>query len=173
VAVVERGDWTEESWSLTGDPDALRAAFADFAPRVRGWLDRVEQQGLWGLFLHPVAARWHGGGAVIIGDAAHPTLPFLAQGANLALEDAWVLAAALAGHDTPEAAFAAFQAARAARVVRAVGAAWSNARNYHLTGARRVVSHAGLRVLGAVAPGAMLGRFDWLYGMDVTGGQGG
>jgi salicylate hydroxylase len=138
---------------------------------VRGWLDRVEDPGLWGLFLHPVAALWHGGGAVILGDAAHPTLPFLAQGANLALEDAWVLADMLAGHDTPGAAFAAFQAARVERVTRAIDAARANARNYHLTGVRRVVGHAGLRVLGAVAPGAMLGRFDWLYGLDVTGGK--
>ncbi len=172
VAVVEQGDWTDESWSKAGDPVPLRAAFADFSPRVRGWLGRVENPGLWGLFLHPVAARWHGNGAVIIGDAAHPTLPFLAQGANLALEDAWVLADALAGHDTTEAAFAAFQAARVARVIRAIDAARANARSYHLTGVRRAVGHAGLRILGAAAPGAMLGRFDWLYGLDVTGGQG-
>jgi salicylate hydroxylase len=168
VAVVERGDWTEESWSVGGDPRVLRGAFAGFSPRVRGWLDRVENPGLWGLFLHPVAARWHGGGAVIIGDAAHPTLPFLAQGANLALEDAWVLADALAGHDPSEAAFAAFQAARVARVTRAIDAARANARNYHLTGVRRAVGHAGLRILGAVAPRTVLGRFDWLYGTDVT-----
>jgi salicylate hydroxylase len=173
VAVAERGDWTEESWSVGGDPRVLRGAFAGFSPRVRGWLDRVENPGLWGLFLHPVAARWHGGGAVIIGDAAHPTLPFLAQGANLALEDAWVLADALAGHDSPDAAFAAFQAARVARVSRAIEAARANARSYHLTGVPRLVGHAGLRILGAVAPGAMLGRFDWLYGADVTGGSGG
>lgn len=173
VAVVERGEWTEESWSQAGDPTVLRAAFAGFSPRVRGWLDAVEQPGLWGLFLHPVAARWHGNGAVILGDAAHPTLPFLAQGANLALEDGWVLADMLAGHDTPGAAFAAFQAARVGRVTRAIEAARANARNYHLTGMRRVVGHAGLRMLGAVAPGALLGRFDWLYGMDVTVGRGG
>ncbi len=59
------------------------------------------------------------------------------------------------------------------RVTRAIESARTNARNYHLTGIRRVVGHTGLRMLGAVAPAAMLGRFDWLYGMDVTGGQGG
>jgi salicylate hydroxylase len=168
VAVVERGDWTEESWSGTGDANVLRAAFAGFSPRVRGWLDAVASPGLWGLFLHPVAARWHRQGAVLIGDAVHPTLPFLAQGANLALEDAWVLANMMAGQYTPDAAFVAFEAARVARVTRAIEAARANARNYHLTGVRRVIGHAGLRMLGAVAPGAMLGRFDWLYGTDVT-----
>lgn len=102
VAVEERHRWAEESWSLTDDPLALRIAFEDFVPEVRGWLDRIERPNLWGLFRHPVAGRWHGQGAVILGDAAHPTLPFLAQGANMALEDAWVLAHCLSAAATPK-----------------------------------------------------------------------
>ncbi|MCB2132157.1 MAG: FAD-dependent oxidoreductase, partial [Rhodobacteraceae bacterium] len=84
VAVEERHRWAEESWSLTDDPLALRIAFEDFVPEVRGWLDRIERPNLWGRFHNSVAGRWHGQGAVILGDAAHPTLPFLAQGANMA-----------------------------------------------------------------------------------------
>ena len=167
VAVEERSRWAEESWSLTDDPLVLRIAFARFVPEVRGWLDRIEQPNLWGLFRHPVAARWHGQGAAILGDAAHPTLPFLAQGANMALEDAWVLADCLS-RDRPAAAFAAYQVLREARVRRIVGAANANARNYHLSGLRRGIAHAGLRLAGGIAPGKMLGRFDWLYGHDVT-----
>ena len=90
VAVEERTRWAEESWSLTDDPLAMRIAFESFVPEVRGWLDQIERPNLWGLFRHPVAKRWHGNGAVLLGDAAHPTLPFMAQGANMALEDAWV-----------------------------------------------------------------------------------
>ncbi|MCB1409143.1 MAG: FAD-dependent monooxygenase, partial [Rhodobacteraceae bacterium] len=90
VAVEERRKWVEESWNLTDDPLALRIAFENFVPELRGWLDRIERPNLWGLFRHPVAENWHGHGAAILGDAAHPTLPFLAQGANMALEDAWV-----------------------------------------------------------------------------------
>jgi salicylate hydroxylase len=173
VAVEERRTWAEESWSLTDDPLALRIAFEDFVPEVRGWLDRIERPNLWGLFRHPVAQAWHGSNAAILGDAAHPTLPFLAQGANLALEDAWVLAEMLDGHDAPPHAFAAYQAARQARVTRAVAAADANARNYHLAGLRRDVAHLGLRVLSRIAPSWISRRFDWLYGHDVTGGQGG
>ncbi|SPH18339.1 3-hydroxybenzoate 6-hydroxylase [Defluviimonas aquaemixtae] len=167
VAVEKRTKWAEESWSLTDDPLALRIAFENFVPEVRGWLDRVERPNLWGLFRHPVAARWHGEGAAILGDAAHPTLPFLAQGANMALEDAWVLARELGAKPT-DAAFTAYQSARAKRSRRIVDAANANARNYHLSGLRRDLAHLGLRTFGRFAPDRVIGRFDWLYGHDVT-----
>jgi salicylate hydroxylase len=172
VAVEERRRWVEEGWSLRDDPMELRLAFAGFSPRVRGWLERVEDVWLWGLFRHPVAKVWHRcmplGSLAILGDAAHPTLPFLAQGANMALEDAWTLAAALAGHDDDRAALAAWEAARKPRCARIVEAANANARNYHLSGAKRAIGHGVLRLGGMVAPGMALKRFDWLYGMDVT-----
>ncbi len=167
VAVEERRTWAEESWSLTDDPLALRIAFGNFIPEVRGWLDRIEQPNLWGLFRHPVAPRWRGQGAAILGDAAHPTLPFLAQGANMALEDAWVLARELAARPVAE-ALLAYQAARAERSRRIVAAANANARNYHLTGIKRDIAHAGLRLASRLAPNAAAARFRWIYGLDVT-----
>jgi salicylate hydroxylase len=170
VAVEERSRWVEEGWNLRDDPMELRMAFKSFSPRVRGWLDRVEDVHLWGLFRHPVAPRWHGPRVAILGDAAHPTLPFLAQGANMALEDAWVLAQALATHDSPAAAFAAYQAARAGRCARIVEASTRNARAYHLASPMREVAHLALGLAGRIAPGLPLRRLDWLYGMDVTKG---
>jgi salicylate hydroxylase len=172
VAVEERRAWVEEGWSLRDDPMELRLAFQGFSPRVRGWLEQVQDVWLWGLFRHPVARHWQralpGGAVAILGDAAHPTLPFLAQGANMALEDAWVLAASLAGHDSLAAGLAAYQAARAPRTARIVEAASRNARAYHLSGPLRGLAHLGLRVGGQVAPGMVLRRFDWIYGHDVT-----
>jgi salicylate hydroxylase len=172
VAVEERNRWVEEGWSLRDDPMELRLAFEGFSPRVRGWLDQVEDVWLWGLFRHPVARRWFGvqpeGAAVILGDAAHPTLPFLAQGANMALEDAWVLAASLSGADTIAAGLAAYQSLRAPRTARIVEASNRNARAYHLRGPMRSVAHLGLRFGGWMAPELALRRFDWLYHHDVT-----
>lgn len=170
VAVEERRRWVEESWTLRDDPLTLRAAFEEFCPTVQGWLAQVEEPALWGLFRHPVAAAWHGPGAAILGDAAHPTLPFLAQGAVMAMEDAWMLAEALATHDADEEAFAAYQAARAPRCAAIVEAANRNARNYHLSGVTRAVGHLGLRAISRLAPAQLLGRFDWVYGYDVTHG---
>ncbi len=172
VAVEERRRWVEEGWSLRDDPMELRLAFEDFGPRVRGWLDRAEDVWLWGLFRHEVAPVWHKvlpeGAVALMGDAAHPTLPFLAQGANMALEDAWSLVRSLAETDSLAAGLAAYQAARQPRCARIVAAANANARNYHLSGVTRGVAHAALRLSGLVAPGLALKKFDWLYGFDVT-----
>ena len=172
VAVEERQKWAEESWTLRDDSMDLRLAFEGFSLRVRGWLEKVEDPWLWGLFRHQVAGTWvkpmGQGGAAILGDAAHPTLPFLAQGASMGLEDAWVLADSLSRHDTAAAALAAYQALRKPRTTRIVAAADANARAYHLSGLPRLIGHSGLRLLGRVSPGVMLGRFEWLYGHDVT-----
>jgi len=172
VAVEERDRWAEESWTLRDDAITLRVAFERFSPRVRGWLDQVDDPWLWGLFRHQVAGVWvkamGQGGVAILGDAAHPTLPFLAQGASMGLEDAWVLAHSLATHDSPAAALAAYQSLRKPRATRIVAAANANARAYHLSGLPRMIGHTGLRLLGRLSPGTMLSRFDWLYDHDVT-----
>lgn len=168
VAVEERETWAEEGWHHQDDPANLRAAFAGFAPEVQDWLGRIETVHLWGLFRHPVATHWHRGRAALLGDAAHPTLPFLAQGANMALEDAWILADCLSSMPR-DAAFAAYQSRRRDRVVRVIDAATANARNYHLAHpVIRGFAHTALRLGGALAPAQALRRFDWLYGHDVT-----
>ncbi len=168
VAVEERSDWAMEGWALPGDPDEMRHAFRSFSADVRGLLGRVDAVNLWGLHRHPVAQRWHGGAIALLGDAAHPTLPFLAQGANMALEDAWVLADCLASHPV-ESALPVYQSRRRARAARVIEAANHNARNYHLRNpAARTLVHSALRLGGTIAPASMLGRFDWIYRYDVT-----
>lgn len=168
VAVEERGDWAAEGWSHRDDPANLARAFNGFGGSVPGWLAQVQDTGLWGLFRHPIARVMAGQGMALIGDAAHPTLPFLAQGANMALEDAWVLTESLATHDTPAAALAAYVAMRAPRVSRIVDAATANARVYHARGLRRLALHSAFRAAALIAPKLPLRRFDWLYGHDVT-----
>lgn len=167
VAVQERREWAAEGWSHEDDPAHLRHVFSRMAPELRDILARVEKVHLWGLFRHPVAARWHQDRVALVGDAAHPTLPFLAQGANLALEDAWALVACLNAAPVSE-ALPRYQQMRQARVRRAIKAANGNARNYHLTGARAQVSHHVLGAISVLAPSAFLGRLDWLYNYDVT-----
>lgn len=169
VAVEERDAWTGEGWHHRDDPANLRDAFARFAPRVRSWLDRVDEVHIWGLFRHPVAERWYDDRHAILGDAAHPTLPFLAQGANMALEDAWALADCLDRTNFLPEALAAYQSRRRARAVRAIEAANANARNYHLSFPPiRAAAHLGLRVAGTLAPSLVLRKFDWLYRHDET-----
>lgn len=168
VAVLERPGWQEEGWSIRGDPEELRAAFARFGGPVPGWLEQVDRVGIWGLFRHPVAAHWQDGRRALIGDAAHPTLPFMAQGAVMAIEDAWVLAACLKAGPDQKAALDRFQALRQPRCRRIVEAANANARNYHLRGPTRAVAHAGLRAVSRLAPARLIERFAWLYDHDPT-----
>jgi len=167
VAVREQAQWVEEGWSHRDSPEALRRIFSDAALELKAVLARVQEVGRWGLFRHPVAERWHDGHAVLLGDAAHPTLPFLAQGANLALEDAWVLGREVL-RDNLQEGLDRYQEERRPRVSDAIAAANANARNYHLGGFRRRAAHSGLRAVGLVAPTAFLRRFDWLYRFDVT-----
>jgi len=166
VAVEERDTWTAEGWTHPDDPANLRRAFADFGGPVPRWLEAVEEVFLWGLFRHPVAPRWHDDARVILGDAAHPTLPFLAQGANMALEDAWILAACLDTYPQTQ-ALARYQALRRDRCLRIVAAAAQNARNFHLSHPIvRALAQTGLRAASAWTPGLLTRRFDWLYGYD-------
>ena len=168
VAVEERAQWAQEGWNHSDSPAHLRAAFAGFGGPVPGWLAQVDQPWLWGLFRHDVAEKWHKGHAAILGDAAHPTLPFMAQGANLALEDAFVLARELNRAKDIPAGLAAYQQARRARVIRVVSAANRNARNYHLRAPFAQAAHLALRLAGRVAPNAPLRKFAWIYDHDVT-----
>lgn len=169
VAVEERPAWTAESWSQTDDAANLRAAFSGFCGDVQALLARVERPGIWGLFRHDVAANWAGNGLALVGDAAHPTLPFLAQGANMALEDAWCLAACLGGYDTTAAALSAYEAARRPRTARIVAAANRNARRFHLSPLPlRLAAQSALTALGTFAPNRLSGGLNWLYDHDVT-----
>ncbi len=167
VAVEERTGWAAEGWNHRDAPGHMQAAFAGFGGVVPALMDAVTETTLWGLHLHPVAQHWQAEGVALLGDAAHPTLPFLAQGANMALEDAWVLADAVTKGQGD--ALAAYQNRRHARVVRVINAAAGNAKRYHLApGPLRTAAHLGLRVASRIAPGRMVGAFDWLYGYDVT-----
>lgn len=169
VAVEERDAWAAEGWTHRDDPANLARAFVDFCPEVRGLLDSVTEVFLWGLFRHPVAPVWQEHRLALLGDAAHPTLPFLAQGANMALEDAYVLARCLAEDDDIRDALTRYEALRRPRCARIVKAANDNATNYHLRpGPMRFAAHAALRAAGRFAPHAVTGRFAWVHGFDVT-----
>ena len=164
VAVEERTGWSKESWRDQGDPGELRRRFSDFGGTVQDVLKRVETAHVWGLHLHPVAEQWFEGAVALLGDAAHPTLPFMAQGACLAIEDAWVLADRLENFGDLKQGFAAYEAARKNRAQRVVSVATANAWRFHAKSPFREIGHLGLRYAGRwLAP-----KFEWIYGHDVT-----
>ena len=168
VAVEERDSWADEGWNIPDTPENLRRAFAGAGRDVQTILNAVEETFLWGLFNHPYLPHWTKGNVALVGDACHPMLPYLAQGAVMALEDAWVLARELDRSGVPE-GLLAYERICKPRATKVQKAAASNATAYHLpSGPSRLVAHAGLKAISRLAPSALLGRFDWLYGGDVT-----
>ena len=116
----------------------------------------------WSLFDAPPLPRWTKGRVALLGDAAHPLLPFLAQGGVLALEDAVTLAAHLqASEGAPERAFAAYARERRPRARRVQNAARRNGRIYHLSGAMAAARNLVLR---HTPPQRLMASYDWLYG---------
>jgi len=96
-ATTAQQGWEEEGWTLPGDVADLRAAYADFHAEARALLDACGEVTRSALHVREPMPRWSVGRATLLGDAAHPMVPFMAQGACMAIEDAVVLARALEG----------------------------------------------------------------------------
>ena len=161
VAVTRDRARRDEAWTTRGDPAELARRFADAPAPGPQLIAGVGEVWRWALYDRPPRPRWSRGRATLLGDAAHPMLPFLAQGAAVAVEDAWVLAARLGEGAPPEAALARYEADRRARTARVQ--AWSrrNARLFHLP------PPAARLLFGAAAlAGDPAARFDWLYGWE-------
>ncbi|MBF9133632.1 FAD-dependent monooxygenase, partial [Plantactinospora sp. S1510] len=97
VAVVEQDTWSGESWTDRGDPAEALAAFDGWHPQVRSILDALDETFVWALFDREPLPRWSSGRVTLLGDACHPMLPFMAQGAAQAIEDGATLTACLTG----------------------------------------------------------------------------
>lgn len=174
VAVTEQADWREEGWNLPGDADRLRADFAGWSA-LAPLLARVEQPLRWALFDRKPMRAWHRDRAVLIGDACHPMLPFLAQGAAMGIEDGFALAELLPLEPQAiEPALARFFALRQPRTARIQAMARSNGVDFH---EGNPLATLAMRLpLGRAAsarPDAMMARWDWLYGggpMSVRSG---
>jgi len=173
VAVEERSVWTAEGWSIQGDPDEMCRGFAGWHEDVTGLLDYVDETFLWGLFGRPEQVRWADGPVVLIGDAAHPMLPFMAQGAAMALEDVAVLMRELqAGGDLAE-SLLAHEERRWSRVARVQRTSRANGRLFHKrSGLARLGNWGLIAAVSRLAPGLAAAQLDWLYGHDATKGLG-
>lgn len=169
VAIEERLHWDRESWTEAGNVAELRSAFAGWHETVQEIMGAVESTFLWGLFGRDRLPRWTEGRVALLGDACHPMLPFMAQGAAMAFEDAYVLARCLGRDADPLAALKAYEQSRIDRATRVQQQAVANARLFHAQGRldqwRRL---APVWIASHLLPGIARGRFDWLYGHDVT-----
>jgi 2-polyprenyl-6-methoxyphenol hydroxylase-like FAD-dependent oxidoreductase len=132
VAVAPRSEWQAESWSLQGDPDELLRDFRGWHPDVQRMIQGIEIPYKWGLILRSPSTRWSAGRITLVGDACHPTLPFLAQGAVMAIEDGFILARCLEQYGSDYAtAFSSYEAARQERTRKVVLGSAENAKRFH------------------------------------------
>ena len=118
IAVAHRDKWEAEGWNIPAPLDEFLAEFSSFDEGTRTIISKpvFGQVFKWGLFGRPWLDQWSSGRVVLLGDAAHPMLPFLGQGAANALEDAMILTRCLAAAPNPQKAFALYQATRGPRV---------------------------------------------------------
>jgi salicylate hydroxylase len=164
VVAIVRDDWREPGWSAPGERAEILARYRTpmWSAVPRAILAAPEHWQKWALYDRPPLARWGKGAVTLLGDAAHPMLPYLAQGAAMAIEDAAVLAQRLAdARDDPAGAMRRYERQRRERAARAQRAARRNGIVYQLGG-----PGAFLRTLALTAIGGerLLARYDWLYG---------
>jgi len=166
VVAVVPGTWNRPGWSAPGEPNEIKGAFASGWPATaRMLVGAVDGWRRWALFTVPDHGEWTHGSVALLGDAAHAMLPFAAQGAAMAIEDATVLAKCLGGTSLDTAAQMAaallrYARLRRPRVLRVQRTARRSGRIYHLTGPAAFARDLLIRTLGERR---LLARQDWIY----------
>ncbi len=163
TGIVEKPAWDGETWAEQGTVEGCLADFAGWHDDVHQLIRQLESPSRWAMILRHPIANWTHGRVTLLGDAAHPTLPFLAQGAGMALEDARVLARALQAHrDAPEHALQVYQASRIDRTTRIVEASTANTGRFHN---RELADAAGAAAYVAREweQSTARARYDWVF----------
>src|SRR3954447_16711973 len=130
VGIVER-DWRVESWTERGSREECAADFSGWNDDIHTIIRNIAEPYKWALLGRAPLTRFSRGRVTLLGDAAHPTLPMLAQGANMAMEDGMVLARCFGAHDDAAVALAAYERARVERTAKLVLGANDSAKRFH------------------------------------------
>lgn len=138
VCVVEKSGWEVESWTERGDQSELKHDFQGWHPDIQQLIDHADADSLfkWALYDRPPMAQWGRGCVTLLGDACHPTLPFMAQGAAMAIEDAAVLAGCLQQGGAVQDRLSRYEALRRPRTAGIQKGSRRNATVFHLSGVK-------------------------------------
>lgn len=172
VGVVERDEPFKEGWREPGDPAKALADFAGWDSYLTEILKAVPPDALfrWGLYDRAPLSSWTSGRVALLGDAAHPMLPFMAQGAAMAVEDAWALAEELSCNEDIVDALQAYQSRRHARTTMVQAASRANMKTFHKrTTLGQIAAYGPMWMAGSYAPSIIRKRLDRFYAFDVTG----
>jgi salicylate hydroxylase len=166
VCVVEHGDWTKESWTDKGEVSDVLARYEGWHPTVRGLISAFPETFIWALHDRAELPRWSAGRVALLGDACHPMLPMMAQGAAQAIEDGAALASLLkAMPDDIAGALARYEALRKPRATRLQQASAANRTRFHLPDgdAQRARDEAL-----ATSGDRSIANIGWLYAHDAA-----
>jgi len=170
VAVAETQNWVEESWNAASSREELMAAFEGWHPNLMRLFERADSVFKWGLFDRDPMQTWSRGNVTLLGDAAHPMLPFLSQGAAMAIEDGYVLAKSLAAHgENIAGALRDYEAERLPRTSRVQLESRERGRTYHLPSAfaqrKRDLIYKFKSYLNPQASGI---QANWVYAYNAS-----
>jgi salicylate hydroxylase len=163
IVGIVHDEWSETGWSAPGDRAEILRHFARWAwsEKARALIAIPDRWQKWALYDRPAPFRGSKAPVTLLGDAAHPMLPFLAQGAGMAIEDAAVVADMLGKYiDDPSDALRAYEGARWHRTARAQQFSRRQGRIYGLTGPEALIRNLAMRAMGGEK---LRARYDWLY----------
>ena len=172
VGIVENSSWKEESWRILGDKRELAVEFADWHPSLATLIDNADDCFKWALYDRDPMSMWSLGRATLLGDACHPMLPYMAQGAAMAIEDAWVLSRMLEHYEEAVGdAFTEYERYRRPRTARIQTGSRSQGRDFHLADGWSIIKRNlrlgfGTRFLPEIA----MQQLDWVHGYDCIRG---
>ena len=160
VGIIQDG-WQAEGWTEKGNMAELALAFSDWHSPVQRLLQSTDNWQKWALCTVDPTMNWTKGRMALLGDAAHAMVPFMAQGAGMSIEDAWVLARQLgkASRDTVPEALTAYQTERQDRVTKVWETSMQQGKIYHLSGPMRFSRNMAMQAGGSL----LKNRYNWIY----------
>jgi salicylate hydroxylase len=168
VGILEKDDWQVESWTAEGTVEECLKDFEGWHDAIRATIQNIQTPYKWALMRREPMERWTTGRISLLGDACHPMVPMLAQGAVMAIEDGMVLARCFEAYgNDPETALQRYEIARQDRTARCIRGSNENADRFH--NSQLADPEVAQKYVDTEwQPDSVRERYDWLFTYDAT-----